>query len=80
MAERSYAMIKQRYSRISDLFELLIKIKKNHLGITYSDIINEFHVSRRTAERMMNIIKQVEPRIQELYIWEDANHKHFGFI
>lgn len=71
-------MNKPRYSRISDLLELLIKIENSNEGITYQYIIDEFNVSRRTAERMLKMLREIEPNIVELdYILD--TRKHYGY-
>lgn len=68
---------KLRYSRISDVIELLIEMQSNVLGITLSDIQAKFSVSRRTAERLRDAVLNVLPQIEE--IETDDRVKHWGF-
>ena len=68
---------KLRYSRISDILELLIEMQSNVLGITLSDIQSKFNVSRRTAERLRDAILNVCPQIDE--IETSDREKHWGF-
>lgn len=71
-------MHKPRYSRVSDLLELLITIERRTDGITYQYIIDEFNVSRRTAERMLKGLREIDPNIVELdYILD--TRKHYGY-
>lgn len=42
---------KPRYSRISDILELITLMQSKVLGVTLLDIEKRFSVSRRTAER-----------------------------
>ncbi len=71
-------MHKPRYSRVSDLLELLIKIESSNEGVTYQYIINEFAVSRRTAERMLKMLKEIDHNIVELDYILDSK-KHYGY-
>ena len=71
-------MHKPRYSRVSDLLELLIKIESSNEGITIQFIVDEFGVSRRTAERMLKMLREIDPNIVELdYILD--TRKHYGY-
>ena len=51
---------KPRYSRISDILQLLVLMQSRPLGVTIQDIQREFNVSRRTAERMRESITNIE--------------------
>lgn len=44
------------YEKTENLLDLAIWMQSNREGIGLSDIMNRFHVSRRTAERMRNMI------------------------
>ena len=68
---------KPRYSRISDILELLVMMQSKVLGVTLTDIVNEFHVSRRTAERLRDAIIDILPQINE--IETVGKEKHWGF-
>ncbi len=68
---------KPRYSRISDILELIILMQSKALGITLADIQNRFHVSRRTAERLRDSILNILP-VEEIETL--GKEKHWGFI
>ena len=69
---------KPRYSRISDILDLAIFMASNQTGITLSDIIERYNVSRRTAERMRDSLFFIFPSIDEIKTGD--KEKHFGFI
>ncbi len=68
---------KPRYSRISDILQLLVLMQANPLGVTIQEIQQEFNVSRRTAERMRESITNIFPQIDELE--SNDRVKHWGF-
>ena len=68
---------KPRYSRISDILELLTLMQSRVLGVTLTDIVDRFHVSRRTAERLRDAIIDILPQIEE--IETVGKEKHWGF-
>lgn len=68
---------KPRYSRVSDILQLLILMQSKPLGVTIYDIQEEFKVSRRTAERMRESITNILPQIDE--IETNDRIKHWGF-
>ena len=68
---------KLRYSRVSDVLELLLEMQSKVLGITLSDIQIKFNVSRRTAERLRDAILCIFPQIDE--IETNDREKHWGF-
>ena len=68
---------KPRYSRISDILQLLVLMQARPLGVTIRDIQKEFNVSRRTAERMRESITNIFPQIDE--IESNDRVKHWGF-
>ena len=68
---------KPRYSRISDILDLITLMQSRVLGITLSDIVDELHVSRRTAERLRDAIIDILPQIDE--IETVGKEKHWGF-
>ena len=68
---------KPRYSRISDILELLTLMQSRVLGVTLTDIVNQFHVSRRTAERLRDAIIDILPQIEEIETL--GKEKHWGF-
>ena len=67
---------KPRYSRVSDVLELIILMQSKALGVTLSDIREELGVSRRTAERLRDSIMNVLP-VAELETF--GKEKHWGF-
>lgn len=66
-----------RYSRLSDILDIILLMQSKVLGITLTDIQNEFNVSRRTAERLRDAILCIFPQIDE--IETDDREKHWGF-
>lgn len=69
---------KPRYSRISDILDMAIFMSSVPDGITISDIMERYNVSRRTAERMRDSLIFIFPQIDE--IESNDNKKHWGFI
>ena len=69
---------KPRYSRVSDILDLAIFMQSKSLGITISDIMERYNVSRRTAERMRDSLLNIFSSIDE--IETEDNQKHWGFI
>lgn len=69
---------KPRYSRISDILDLAIFMQSKMQGVTISDIIERYNISRRTAERMRDSLLNIFPSIDE--IETDDVQKHWGFI
>ena len=55
-----------RYERLTDLLRLAIRLQGRSGGMSLNDIMNEFRVSRSTAERMRNAIEAAFPQIEEL--------------
>ena len=70
---------KPRYSRNTDILELAFAMASRPQGITLKEIETEYHVSRRTAERMRDSLMNVFPQIEELEIEDQYNTKHWGF-
>lgn len=48
-----------RYGRVSDIVNLAILLQGKGVGLTIGDIMEEFKVSRRTAERMLGAVEAV---------------------
>lgn len=69
---------KPRYSRVSDILDLAVYMSSRVQGITISDIMKMYNVSRRTAERMRDSLTNIFPQIEE--IETDDNQKHWGFV
>ncbi len=70
--------VKPRYSRVSDILDLMTFILSRPQGVTLTDIAQRYNVSRRTAERMRDSLLNIFPDFEELdYIQDDF--KHWGF-
>lgn len=69
---------KPRYSRISDILELILLMQSKVTGVTLGDIQDSFQVSRRTAERLRDSIINILPDVGE--IETNGKEKHWGFI
>ena len=69
---------KPRYSRVSDILDLIIMMQSKVLGITLKDIECELHVTRRTAERIRDALVLGLPQIDE--IETVGKEKHWGFV
>ena len=68
---------KDRYSRMTDILELLYMMMAEPLGISLDDIMDEFNVSRRTAERMRDAITSIFSQVD--VINETGKVKRWGF-
>lgn len=68
---------KPRYSRCSDIFDLAIYMQSKANGVTIKDIEEEYSVSRRTAIRMLDSLRNILPHIDEIETGE--RQKHWGF-
>ena len=68
-----------RYSRNTDLIEIILAMIARPEGITLKYIQDEFLVSRRTAERMRDSLLNSSLGVEELDIEDDNNAKHWGF-
>ena len=49
----------RRYQRVSDIVKLAIRLQGMGGGLTLDDIMGEFKVLRRTAERMLHAVEEV---------------------
>ena len=70
---------KPRYSRVSDVIELLMWMLSTPQGVTLSQIQDRFNVSRRTAERLRDCLLAVLPQV-DLIEQSYSREKHWGFI
>jgi len=66
-----------RYARQEDLQKLALKMQGSAEGISLNDIEHLFNVSRRTAERMRDAIRNAYPQIEE--ISGESGRKHWRF-
>ena len=55
-----------RYERLKDIVNLAIRLQGARGGLTMDDIVAEFGVSRRTAERMRNAVEAVFGPLQSV--------------
>lgn len=69
---------KPRYSRVSDILDLMTFILSRVQGVTISEISERYNVSRRTAERMRDSLLNIFPDFEELDCIQD-DYKHWGF-
>ena len=69
---------KPRYSRTTDILLLMILMQSRVQGVSLNDIMNEFHVSRRTAERMRDSLMLAVPQIEEIENFK-SREKYWGF-
>lgn len=69
---------KPRYSRVSDIIDLIIFMLSKLNGVSLVDIQERFNVSRRTAERMRDSVLLILPQVDE--IQTDERCKRWGFI
>ena len=58
-----------RYERISDILKLATMLQGRADGLSIKDIMEEFHVSRRTAERMRDALTYVFPQFLKQTVW-----------
>lgn len=66
-----------RYPKLGKILNLIIKMQSRYSGITLKDIQEELEVSRRSAERLRDVLIWEVPQIVEL---ETATReKHWGF-
>ena len=66
-----------RYPKLGKILNLIIKMQSRHAGVTLSDIQEELEVSRRSAERLRDVLVWEVPQIVELDI--GGREKHWGF-
>ena len=69
---------KPRYSRTTDIIDLMILMQSRVHGVTLNDIMKEFSVSRRTAERMRDSLMLAVPQIEEIENFK-TREKYWGF-
>ena len=68
---------KPRYSRTSDILDLLVLMQSRVQGVSLLEIQEQFSVSRRTAERMRDSIMLIIPQVEELPT--NTREKRWGF-
>ena len=57
---------KPRYSRVSDILDLIIFMLSKLNGVSLNDIQEKYNVSRRTAERMRDAVLTILPQVDEI--------------
>ena len=67
-----------RYSRMTDFLQLLHMMMAEPNGVSLNDICIEFGVSRRTAERMRDAIRNEFSQVD--VVSEKCKVKRWGFI
>ena len=65
-----------RYTRQSDIIELLVFMAHAPVGVSLEDIEKRYNVSRRTAERMRNSLLNIFPQIDITYV--EGNKRFWG--
>lgn len=55
-----------RYRRLADLVRLALRMQGRADGVSLQDIMDEFEVSRRTAERLRDAVREAFPQVEEL--------------
>lgn len=53
------------YEKMHNIFDLAIRMQSSAEGISITDVMQQFDVSRRTAERMRNFIRERFPQLTE---------------
>ncbi|MCZ8295565.1 MAG: WYL domain-containing protein [Rhodobacteraceae bacterium] len=66
-----------RYARQEDLQKLALMMQGSADGVSLSEIERAFSVSRRTAERMRDTLRNIYPQVEELT--EENGRKHWRF-
>ena len=66
-----------RYPKLGKILNLIIKMQARYSGITLKDIQEELEVSRRSAERLRDVLIWEVPQIVELET--ETREKHWGF-
>ena len=66
-----------RYPKLGKILNLIIKMQSRYSGITLKDIQEELEVSRRSAERLRDVLIWEIPQIEELPT--AGREKHWGF-
>ncbi len=65
-----------RYERVKDVIDLAVRLQGSRTGLTLDDIMSEFSVSRRTAERMRNTVDWAFPGSLD-FVSSDDNKRHW---
>jgi predicted DNA-binding transcriptional regulator YafY len=69
-----------RLKKTANMLQLAFNMATRPNGVTLQEIEQEFNVKRRTAERMRDCLIYAFPnQIEELFINDGSNTKHWGF-
>ena len=68
---------KPRYSRVSDILDLIIFMLSRFNGVSLNEIQERYNISRRTAERMRDAVLVSFSQVDE--IETDDRCKRWGF-
>ncbi len=66
-----------RYERILNIIDLIMTMQSNTLGVSLKEIQESYNVSRRTAQRMKDIVMSLYPQVKELQT--NSKVKRWGF-
>ena len=66
-----------RYERILNIIDLIMTMQSNTFGVSLKDIQTAYNVSRRTAQRMKDIVISLYPQVKELQT--NSKIKRWGF-
>ncbi len=66
-----------RYERILNIIDLIMTMQSNTNGVSLKEIQESYSVSRRTAQRMKDIIMNLYPQVTELQ--SNSKIKRWGF-
>lgn len=68
---------KPRYSRVTDILDLIIFMLSKFNGVSLNDIQERYHISRRTAERMRDAVLTAFSQVDEIETGDRC--KRWGF-
>ena len=66
-----------RYERILNIIDLIMTMQSNTFGVSLKEIQESYNVSRRTAQRMKDIVMELYPQVSELQT--NSKIKRWGF-
>ncbi len=67
------------YEKTHNIFDLAIRMQSSAEGISIAEIMQQFNVSRRTAERMRNFIRERFPQLTETIGEHSVKHWHLPY-
>lgn len=66
-----------RYSRVADIIQVIFRMRSKRQGLTLDEIADELSATRRTAERVRDVILRIFPYVDE--IPSNDRYKRWGF-